>query len=225
MLLVRKIFIIILMIFTAAAIMTFAIISYSNLVGAETLTAEELKFEAEQLLFAGLLIAAGVTLVFIFLLFRSRNISNSLDKLINQNRINPASTEDGLLRLGSIGKDLNILYRQINEISEMRGLKLSAMSNTAEFLTDNIELPLLIIDVTGNIIQVSKGWLEQNNLRRGEIAGEDINKYFKGMNIKTVLSKLERRHLPVEFYNAGKNYRIVPLHDRNNNISYIAVIA
>ncbi len=224
MLLIRKRIIIILMLITTVSIILIAAMSYNRIIGAYTQSPEDLKFEAEQFLFISLLVAAAVLGFFIVLLYKSRNINAEIDKLIKQDKLNPASTEAGLLKLGKTGIKLNSLYRQINEISDMRGLKLGAVSNVAEFLSLNIPQPLLIIDLKGTVIQASSGYLREKNVQRSSVVGRNISSLLKSINMKAVLSVLEKNHLPAEIDLNGTGYRWSPLHNTNNEISYIAVI-
>lgn len=224
MLIIRKTVLIIISAAAASATVFTTVSAYNRLINSETMTSADLKFLAEQYLFIGILLTLIITTALLLLIFRSRNINNELDKLIRQDKLNPAGTKTGLLRLGSIGVKLNLLYKQIDEVSEMRGLKISALSNAAEFLSLNVEQPMIIIDVTGRIIQVSRGYLDKSGMSRSEIVDADISSVINGIQIKSVLSRLEKKRLPAHFNTAGAGYKWIPLHNKNNEISYIAVI-
>ena len=224
MLAIRKIFLIILLLISAGSLIFTAGYAYSVLTGAGQLSGPELKFAAEQLLFISLLLTAVLTVIFILLIFKSRNIGRDIDRLVNRSKLNPSAAESGLNSLGPLSRGLKALYRQINEVSAMRGLKLSALSAAAEFLAQNIDLPLLIIDVTGEIIYVSRGYTQKYNAEETSPAGQNISLLLGSINMKTVLSLLEKKHLPAEIEAGGSLYRWIPLYDRNNSISYIAVL-
>ncbi len=197
---------------------------YSAGMQAESITGADLRFLAEKILFAGLIELIVLITVFIVLFTRSRDISKDLDKLIKQNRLNSASTVTGLLTLGETGKQLNILFRQLEEISYKRGLKIGALSNVAEFLSQHIESHVTIVDVTGRIIQVSRGSLETAGKNRNEIVDRTIDILAGDIQFTSVLSELEKQHLPVETASETGTIRWIPLLNRRNEISYIAVI-
>lgn len=223
MLLIRKSLIISLGAASALSTIIIAAAAYRKILNAGGLTEADLRFAAEEYLFAGILLSLIIIAAFIFLILRSRNISRELDRLIRQEKLNPASTKAGLLKLGVIGDKLNLLYRQIDEVSEMRGLKISALSNTAEFLSSNLNKSIIITDVTGKILQISRGYIDRSGVRRSEILERNIESIINGVDIKTVLSRLEKKRLPTSISIRGLEYTWIPIYNRNNEISYIAV--
>lgn len=223
MLIIRKSLIIILAAASAVSTILITAAAYLRILNAGTISKADLEFSAEEYLFGGILLSLLISMAFVFLIIKSRNISRELDRLIKREKLNPASTKTGLLKLGKIGIKLNILYRQIDEVSEMRGLKISALSNVAEFLTLNLDKPIIIIDVTGKIIQVSRGYLNKSGMNRSELLEQNIDSIITGIDIKTVLSRLEKKRLSTSFIIADSEYSWTPIYNRNNKISYIAV--
>jgi len=223
MLLIRKSLIIGLAAVSFVSTILIAVTAYLKIIGSEGLTGAELRFAAEEYLFTGILLSLIMITAFIFLIRRSRNISRELDRLIRQEKLNPASTETGLLKLGAIGDKLNLLYRQIDEVSEMRGLKISALSNTTEFLSSNVGKSIIITDVTGRILEISRGYIDKSGVSRSEILERNIESIIHGVEIKTVLARLEKKRLPTSFSIKGIEYTWRPIYNRNNEISYIAV--
>ena len=224
MLLVRRIVFLIPALLSIALILIFAVAGYVTLISSDALTQTDLKYLAERILFTGILAGILAAIIFLIVFFKSININQRLEKLIRQNKLNPASTEHGLSGINHIGQKLNILYSQINEISEMRGLKMSALSNTCEYLSSVLEKPLLVIDITGRVIQVSEGWLNQNNQSRSEVIGTDIKAIYKVLDINSVLQRLEKKHLPLKLETEESRLQIEPVLDKNNSISYVVVI-
>ncbi|MDC7226222.1 MAG: hypothetical protein PQJ61_05615 [Spirochaetales bacterium] len=224
MLLIRRSVAVLLLIISAAAVFSVAISAYMLMTAPGQPDTESLRFQAEKILFAGIILTCITAAAFGIVLLRSRNIKKDLEKLIKQNRLNPASTKQGLLRLGETGSRLHELYRQIDEVSEKRGRKISALSQTAELLCQNIGEAILIIDVTGCVIHASRGWLESENTVRSAIVDKKHAMFSDGYEISTILSKLEKKHRPVETVKKGIRTRWVPIYNSENEISYVAVL-
>ena len=222
MLLIRRLTAIILLVLTAVSIASMAISAFIIISAPGS---DELRFQAEKVLFIGIILVCIVSAAFITVFIKSRNINRDLEKLIRQNRLNPEATGPGLLKLGETGRKLNSLYQQIDEVSRKRGLKIGALSEANEFLSRNISEPVLLIDVSGRIIQVSRGYLELHGLRRSDIIDQDLPLLADSeMQLGSILSQLERKHLPVETDIDGKTYRWSPLFNAENEINYLAVV-
>jgi PAS domain-containing protein len=184
----------------------------------------ELRFKAETLLFAVIVGATLLTAVFILIIFRSRNIDKMLDKLIRQNNMNPSSTREGLLRLGKTGGKLNLLYRQIDEISEKRGLKISAISNALSLFSANLTTPVLMTDLSGRIVQASRGWSEDLGNTDEDLIGSSIEDIFDGISITDIILRLEKTHLPVETVLKGTYFIWSRINDKENTPGYLIVM-
>lgn len=223
MLIIRKSLIIILAAASGISMLVITAAAYLKILNAGQMTNSDLKYTAEVYLFGGIILVLLITAAFIFLIFKSRNISTEIERLIKQEKLNPASTKTGLLRLGSIGLKLNSLYKQIDEVSEMRGLKISALSKTSEFLALNVSKPIIIVDVTGMIIQISRGFLHDSEMSRNGILGRSVESIIPGIEMKKVLSRLEKKRLPTKIRISKTEYTWTPIHNKNNEISYIAV--
>lgn len=193
------------------------------LTGGEVLpSADELRFRAETLLFTAIVVSTALIIVFVLIITRSRNIDKMLDKLIRQNNMNPSSTKEGLLRLGKTGGKLNLLYRQIDEVSEKRGLKISAMSGALKFYSERLPDPLLLIDLSGKVVQESSGWsqLFGNEESASERSIEDI---FPEISLTDIIFKLEKTHLPVETVFKGKIFSWSIIENRDKDPGYLII--
>ena len=225
MLLIRRLTAIILLVLTAASIASMAIGAFIIIGASGEYGSEELRFQAEKVLFIGIILVCIVTASFIGVIIKSRNINRDLEKLIRQNRLNPEATGPGLLKLGETGRKLNSLYQQIDEVSRKRGLKIGALSEANEFLSRNITEPILLIDVSGRIIQASRGYLELYGLRRSDIIDQDLPLLASSkVQLGSIISQLEKKHLPVETDIDGKTFMWSPLFNAENEINYLAVV-
>ncbi len=185
---------------------------------------EQLRFRAETLLFTTIVTSTLLIIIFTLAITRCRNIDKMLDKLIRQNSMNPASTKEGLLRLGKTGGKLNILYRQIDEISRNRGLKISALSNALELFSFYLSPPLILTDMSGKIVQVSRGWTEEFNGSSSNPKGSNIDGLFSGINISDIISRLEKTHLPATTEFKGKTFNWSIVYNRKLTPAYLIVM-
>lgn len=221
---IRKSILVILLISAAASIGGIAIYAWSLLNNSAGFSADDIKYYSEQIVFAAVVLVTLLVLIVILIFLRNRNFNRDLDRLIKLDTINPASTENNLRRLGSLGKKLSLLYRQINDISEKRGMKIGALTSLTEFLCINTQLQILLTDITGQILQVSRGYLDENQAVRSELVLKNIRTVMPEINFPGIVSELEKRHLPVEAESGDEKIRWIPIHNRNNEISYIAAI-
>lgn len=223
MLLVRRALLLIFAVIVSAALIFTAFFSYTKITGSANLDASELRFQAEQVLFIILLLTLLVIIIFISLIIRGKNIHREIDKLITQNRLNPASTEQGFLRLGETGKKLNILFAQINEISIKREFKISALSNLVEHLVSQHDRGLFIADISGRIIYTGSKALSLVERTKSEVTGSQIDSIFDGANIQEIIKQIETNKSGFAAEFDGIKLSISPVYDKKNTITYVAV--
>ncbi len=194
------------------------------LTGGEVIpTSGELRYRAETLLFTSIVVSTVLTAVFAVIMIRSRNIDRMLNKLIKQNNMNPSSTKEGLLRLGKTGGKLNLLYRQIDEISEKRGLKISCMSEALKFYSDKLPEPVLLIDISGKIVQMSRGWAQHFG-EKESVIGNSIESIFGEISLTDIILKLEKTHLPLKTVYNGITYNWTIIETRDRTPGYLTVM-
>ena len=221
MLLIRRSAAVILMLLAVFSIIITAVLAY-RLSGAVP-ESQELRFRAEQMLFAGIIAACINAAAFGLLLVRSRNISKELDRIGRQAALNPEAAPESLLRLGETGEKLKDLFIRTEEVSEKRGLKISALNSLTDFLCRRSSEAILILDVEGIVVHAGGGYLEKFGLNRGDIIDQPFRLLKGGLTINTVLTRLEQRHLPIETESGSGICRWIPVFNKNNAISYIAV--
>ena len=223
MLLVRRSLLIIFFSLIILSLIGTAAWAYVIMTSASPINPGELRYRAETLLFTTIVAASILTAALILIIVRSRNIDRMLDRLIRQNNMNPASTREGLLRLGKTGGKLNILYRQIDDVSEKRGLKISAMSNAIDLLSENLANPMLMIDISGRIIHAGRNWPSSPEAPAADLRGSNIEELFSGISITDIVSKLEKTHLPVKTASKGISFNWIMISDRKKTPGYLIV--
>ena len=182
---------------------------------------ESNRIEAEQFLYVALVCFSILLLAFFFLVGRSRSITKKLDRLIELSKIGDFSPELSMRTLGSIGEKITLLYFQLDALNEKRSTKISALSDLVEFLVVNLNLPILITDVTGKILYVSRAYDLKYEISRSEILSHDILETIPDASIQEIVQKLDKDHNSVERVFGKIESSIIPIYNRLNVLAYI----
>ena len=202
-----------------AAVLGLGLLGYNSF-GANQPPSES-KALAERMLFFSVLAAIALLLVVLFLFARTANISRELDKMVELNRYGDFSPEVSMKKLGSIGEKITLLYFRLNALSEKRALKISALSDLVQLLATNVSTPLLIGDVTGEILYVSRLAGEKLGKSRAELLNAVIPEVLPSVNLQTVINQLDRTRTPQSLDGDGNPISIVPVYNKTNELAYI----
>ncbi len=179
------------------------------------------RFMGEWLLYACIVCATVFLILFFRLFIRSRNVMRELDKLIEFSKSSGIPSGAGLRKLGKVGEKISRLYAQINMLNDKRGLRISALSNLIDLLTGNMEISILVTDVTGMIIHATKEYLEKQHLTRADCIGASIEEMVSEIIVPEVIFEIEKRHAFVEKTVPKGTVICYPVYDRDRNISFL----
>lgn len=210
-----------LLIIALAGFSLLGIWGYWNLLSTIGAEKESAVFTAQRFLYIYILIIVLFLLLAFRLLYRSKSVIRELDKLIHFTRETTLSSGYGLKKLGVVGDRINKLYKELNLLNEKKSLKISALSDLVDLLTAQMEIPLLITDVAGRIIHVSRSYLEKNKLTRSEILGFLMEERVPEIVIPEIIFNLEKKHSFVEQEIQKGSILCYPIYDRQNNLSFI----
>ena len=186
---------------------------------------QEMQFLAERILFLTLIFAIVATVLFFHMLRKSRNILKELDKIIELSRFSRFSSDLSIQKLGPLGDKVALLYNQISELSEKKTLKISALHNLNDFLINNIQLPLLITDVTGTIVHASKQYLDSNEKNRSEVLDASIQQLYQEIDIKNIILMLIKNKAPIENESISNTHvSFFPILNREGSITYVVCV-
>jgi PAS domain-containing protein len=152
--------------------------------------------QAETTLFLGIVFCLLILLLFAALLLKSFNVSRELDKQISLAQVGSVSVGESLRRLGPLGGKIRLLQAGVQELSQRRSLRISSLSGILDFLLNNTEVPLLVLDLAGGIEAVSRGFLERNKKQAGEVVGRHIAEVDPEVPFPEVVARMEREHAP-----------------------------
>ncbi|MDO9548358.1 MAG: PAS domain-containing protein [Candidatus Marinimicrobia bacterium] len=145
-----------------------------------------MKYLAENFIYYVIVLLIVLTIIFVSMLVKSKNIFKELEKVIELSRQGKYSSGMQLKKLGRLGDKVIEINTHLNSLNEMKSLKISSMSNIVNFLLDKAEAPMLLLDAQGMIIKVSRYLLEQMEISEKDL----INKYAENIFDKFLYSSV-----------------------------------
>lgn len=224
MILINKRLLVILAIVVIAASLGAGLFGYQKILGSEGLTGESIKFQAESFLFYFFVTAIILIIGFTALLLRVRNVDKQLDRLIEMSRYSDIYPARHFIGLGPLGERLRLLYRNINNLNIRKTMKISALANLNEFMMNNINLPMLVTDVTGSILYSSTAFSDKYNSTKGDLKTSKIDSVFSEINIPVLMLELSRHHIPVEKESNRIRITCYPVHNVSAEMNYVVFV-
>lgn len=126
-----------------------------------------------------------------YVYYKSVKVYAEMDKLIDYSKYHNFTEEHkALQRLDELGKKIVFLFTNINEISNKRKIKLSALYELIDYVTAAHQEHLIIINVKGDILFVSDRFV--NAVHIDKILLQTLNiRDLITINIKTLLVQLD----------------------------------
>lgn len=207
---------------TLAATAFLGIYGYSLISGGAPDTGRN--FSAQQFLYISLLLLVVEVILFVRVMMRSRNIGRELDKLIEITRYRGLSKAQSLDRLGPIGRQIALLYDQLNSLSERKTLKISSLSELAEFLMNNLSVPALAATVDGTVVYASRALSERLKRPRNEIVDSRLDEVAPGIAVSEVVAELDRSHASIQRKSDRSALTLFPIRNTANQLAYIVCV-
>lgn len=181
------------------------------------------KNAAETFFYIAVVLVVVVAIMAAGVLGRSVRVTRELDKLIGLNRFQNYSPEASLRKLGPLGERFNVLFRDLNTISEKRATKMSALSALSAFLFANIGTALAATDVDGEIVDVSRSFAERGKTTRSEMIGVSLRTVFPDLAWNALVLDLRRAKSFVSLSVDGGDLTAYPIENRDGELAYIIV--
>ncbi len=224
MILVRKRMVIMVILLAGTFILFLGIRGYLLIKDFSFLTKEEVKFNSENILYISIIGTAAILVLLLVILLKSRNVSRELDKIIELTRVGNFSPAESLKKIGKLGEKIRLLYFQLSELNARKSLKISSMSGINTFLLNNIDLPVVITDVTGKIGEVSRRYLKKYKAEKIDIIGKNIADVVSEIDFQDIVAGMEREHTLIEVDEVKEQVSFYPVFNRNNELSNIVCI-
>ena len=221
MILLKRSTAVVLYVLFTVSIVAIGIYAYLELGGEPPETRLELKAKAESILYISLTGAVVILIAFITVSWRTLSLYRELDKLIELNKREDFSPELSMKKLGPIGERITLLYYSLNTLNERKTLKISGLSSLADFLMDNIDIPLLATDVQGYIRYSSRSLVESMELPRAELIGKNAEELFPDVPFRESVLELDRRNSSVELKELKDPVTLAAIRNRRSELSYV----
>ncbi|MBU1078625.1 MAG: hypothetical protein KKH98_15105 [Spirochaetes bacterium] len=192
-----------------------------------------IKYYAEHILYISILCIIILSLSFISVRIKSRNIIKELDKIIELSKYGPLTVSTFLKKLGTLGHKIDQLFFELNSLNEKKSLKISSLSGLNDFLIDNIDLLLLVTNARGKITNCSKKILTKYKLEKSLIIDKFLNELFEKINLDGLIIEMEKN----QKYISNKKQKVTfktspveissmlyPVFNLNRELSYIICI-
>ncbi len=154
------------------------------------------KVGAEQLLYAAVLLAIAMIVLALLLFRRGTRVIRELDRILALTQNGLTHPGEGLRRLGDLGTRIALLVDRLSDLNRKRALKISGLSHLIDFLVDNMERNVLILDRRGEISRCSKKVLRQLGVEKGALAGRMASDVIAGLDYDDIVAELEKLRTP-----------------------------
>ncbi len=212
-----------LLFFSLAFALSLGIVGYIVVQKVPSAAEEEGKLYAELLLYLSILFAVLLAALYIFIFIRNKNILKELDKIIEMSAYNNFSPVQSLRRLAAIGEKIGQIYKNVSLISEKRALKISTLHNLTQFLLNNIALPVIVTDVRGAVIYLSKQFREKYPEQSGLISTSVVN-FIPEFKIQRALDHFDKNFPTVETRLGKTELTIYPVRNREFEVANLVFV-
>ncbi len=185
------------MIITCTFLLILCVMFYQTLNDMAQLSALQLKFRAENVVFISIISIVAMLVIFFVMHRRSINIINELDKVTELTRHGRYSAGDYLKRLGRIGDKSDGLMFELNHLNDMKSLKISSLTAIIQFLVENINLRLIICDIQGNVLHCSVRFLVDLGVERSFFINKKLVSFVEKIEFEEILREIGQSRLPV----------------------------
>ncbi len=208
----------------ACSLLGMGIYGYSLLSHSSAYSTEEVTLFAEKILFLSIVLTTGYIVLTTIILLKSVRIDKEMDKIIQLNKYQDFSPKKSMEKLGALGEKITTLYTQLNQLNEYKTRKIRALSSLNTFLVNNIDLPLLITDAKGTIIQASERFSQTIEMKRSEIIGKEIEHTIKEISFENIVFELSKLHSAFEKKTSEHTFTCYPIHNNLNQVAYIIFV-
>lgn len=223
MILAQRLLVYILALLSIASILFLGIQGYQAVVE-HPVGETQSKILAEKLLYCAIVLALVALAVLVLILVRSRSVARELDRIIETARRGGSLSALRLKPMGTIGEKLRVLYGELTELGYRQALKISSLTETKSFLLSNINMALVIADVTGRISDASRVFVEQAKAKPGDILGRRIQDILPALHFQDLVRRLERDHSVITQNHAREQLTMYPVLNRVGQLANIIFI-
>lgn len=135
----------------ALAILSIALLSFSYYQVFTSAAANnlQLKYQAENIVFIGVVTAILIFLAFVITFYRSRDVLGRLDKVIELAKSGVYEIDEYLKKDAELGDKISKIIHNMSELNKLKSLKISALLNINEYFIRNLRNMSFLLDSRG----------------------------------------------------------------------------
>jgi len=199
MFLVKKQWLLAILILTILMVLTLGIYYYLALSKVDSAAESTVKLLSENFIYISIIFIAVLIGLSIALFAKSNDVLKELDKIAELSRKELAVPRESFKRLGALGEKIMVINAGISKLNEIKSKKISSMGKINNFIFNIIDLPVFITDVNGQITKVSKGLLEYLDIERKYILDNNVDNILDDFNFSALAQELRRsQHVPIK---------------------------
>ena len=184
------------------------------------------KLTAERFLFISILVATLMLILYGALLLRSQNVSREIERMTRLTGSDDYRPEVSLRKMGSFGSLLASLFTRISEMNRKLSLHIGGQSSLLTFLTGNMNQPVLVTDILGKILYVSKGYVEKKEAVRAELLEQYVENLSADIVTQNILAQTSESHSPVNIHleKEKEDVAVHPVYNRDAVVAYLVFV-
>lgn len=181
------------------------------------------KLTAERFLFISILVATLMLLLYGGLFLRSMNVSREIERMTRLTGSDDYRPELSLRKMGAFGGQLAGLFTRITEMNRKLSLHIGGQSSLLTFLLGNMNQPVLVTDILGKILYVSKGYVDKKSAVRAELLEGYVENLSADIVTQTILARTSESHSPVSIHleKEKEDVTVHPVYNRDGVVAYL----
>ncbi len=148
------------------------------------------KYFAENIVFYAVITLIVLAILFGNTLARHKDILGELDKIVELARQSPNLLQTQVNKLGPLGQKIAEINANLNELNELKSLKISAQAALNEFIIASSSDRLLLTDSEGRVINYSRGLLEKLSVNAKHLKGKFVDELLPDTDLSKLLNNL-----------------------------------
>lgn len=189
-----------------------------------------IKYLAENFIYYSIVLIIIIILIFLKIIFKSKNILKELDKIIQISKQGNYNISDYIKKLDVFGEKISYILTQSINLSNMKSLKINSLSKINNFLIENNKGIIILIDSFGNIINCSKQFFNKFKTSKDLILNKHIKEFIKNLDFENLSIELEKTHdiivkkdltVEIEKKKTTLNFIFFPFYNIQNQMSHI----
>ncbi len=182
------------------------------------------KFLAERIFFYGVITIAIIGFIPVRGFIFNRQALKKLDRMIDIFKQSGHFPLDRLDFFGALGLRMQSMYRELHELGERKSSRILLLNAVIDKLMEFVQVPLLVVDITGEIRKTSGGFAEKNKLVSAEVTGKALADYIKELDFTAILLEGNKTKSAVTIEKEKTKITFYPVLSVKNDVAYFITV-